>query len=201
MHIALCIAHAWWSPHRSGYEYAHPSAAPDEYAISRAVACSVASLLDDTPHTIDIIEKSRAFACGSICDGEPCGKYAAALVAQTKAASGADLVIECHCNYGPPGRNGALVLCTDSARALQFAATWLANWVAAAPLAIAGRGVYSPPDADVLFGRKWLLSHGGPHVVMLELGYASSATDSAYLQQPRAAEACAAAIVAAIGAP
>lgn len=198
MHVAISVAHAAWSPHRSGYEYDHPSAAPPENALAWQIAAAVRGLLADTQHTCDVVEKADHYNCRGACAGGPCSRYAAAMVAASKAVRGADLVIETHCNWGPPGRNGALALCTSSSRAKAFSEAWLSNWIDTAPIGIAGRGVYAQPDVDRLFGKKWMLRHAGPHVAILELGYASSATDSAYLSTMTAPVVAANAVVEAL---
>lgn len=190
MHIALSVPHAEWSPHRSGYEYAHQSWRPEEYSWGRGVAVVLKAHLEKAGHHVDLVEKSERYKCLAQCipNVKTCGRYNAALVDATRRCVPADLAIEFHLNNGAPGANGALCLCSDSDRAELWARKWLTEWGACSQ--IKSIGVWRGDEAERLFGGKWWLRHGCKHAVIVEAGYASSATDSAYLLVPQSWRAC-----------
>jgi len=212
MRLALCVAHAGWYPHRSGYEYSNPRWVPDEYGFSRQVARLAEVRLDDAGHTVRVWRKDPATGnCHGECapNTRRCAKYAAAMfnLYHDVRRWQPDLAIEVHINAGPPRASGATVLSSCQYQAREWGEAWLDSYTSSqCVVSRRGRGLWwmgatskidSPiwhPGAKPLFGYKRFLNCGYPAVIC-EAGFASSATDSAYLVTALAVEAAAAAIV------
>ena len=147
MRIALSVPHARWWPHRSGYQYRHPSYTPDEYDFGRRAWLDVAPQLTARGHVVRTFEKETPGQdCGGRCAPNPkqCGRYNAAIVNSAHEADKwrPDLAIELHANNGAPGRSGAFALCNESDLAASWALAFLGAWVSSTPLEVFGDGVW-----------------------------------------------------------
>lgn len=188
MHIILSHAHCRERPYRSGYGRKRPSLRPEEYDHSAKIIASLAPMLRGMGHDVEVSEKEWH---GQITEG----KYNLAQKTAIDAMDPDAMAIEFHCDNGPPGMSGAKALVGNSVLAAAWAARWLKHYSSA--IAIASRGVWSGEPRLRYYGKKYLLDHGPRHSVIIECGYASSATDSALLTDGNAAGAAIAAAHAA----
>jgi len=182
MLIAIPTSHHAQYPYRSGYERTHPLLRPVEYYFSASIAGRLRAPVKELGHELLIVDKPR------IVSGITSAGYARVHALQIAAVSHADLVVEYHVNRGGAGQHGALCLTTAHPLATSFASSYLRAWLDSTPIMQAGRGIWSG-DETRAFGRLSLLHDGPAAACVIELGYASSATDSAYLETSLAVRA------------
>lgn len=148
-------------------------------------------------HDVRVFEKDYAESnCYGACTvndkTKSCKTYSRAHARQISdlAQWHPDIAIECHINRGHVGAHGALVITNDTDMAESWGASWLQQWTDLSPIGTRGQGLYRMPrDRHAIYGAERRLpalvrQHTMP-VVIVEAGFASSATDSAYLSTSR----------------
>lgn len=188
MTVIITLPHASWYPHRSGYEASHPSYV-EEYGFARVASGLIQATLQEHGIESRVLEKDHRYKCNPECDDpKKCGRYAAGLVAMTRTVRRADpeLALEFHINRGPVGASGAFCITTGTFLADLWADAFLRRYTSTTPIPKYGQGVYGPRA----FGRKYYLEHGAKNAVIIEVGHASSATDSEYLRTTQAIRHC-----------
>jgi len=158
-------------------------------------------MLQQSGFSVDRIDASDNHQCTHPCPSyitginSSCASYSMALREQTKKSASSDFAISFHIDFTKQERKngGGIVLCNSS-----LSSSWSNAFLYAleAKTGIMRRGKLggwngifnlADPRAMVLFGKKYFLSHGAPHAVLVEVGVVNCKNDYKWLESDHAA--------------